>query len=95
MAAQTHHTLTHSKLFLYIIAALLSFTMLPNCFALSTDKDKPIELEADSANLDDKKGISIYRGNVILTQGSTKLNASELTLYHDKKRKLIKAKALL
>jgi lipopolysaccharide export system protein LptA len=72
----------------------ISFSLSHNCLALSSDKEKAIELEADSADLDDKKGISIYRGNVILTQGSTRLNASQLTLYHDKKHKLIRAKAI-
>ena len=80
--------------FTKILLITLIFSLSHNCLALSSDKQKAIELEADSADLDDKKGISIYRGNVILTQGSTRLNASQLTLYHDKKHKLVKAEAI-
>ena len=58
--------------------------------ALSSDKDKPIELEADSADINDKNGISIYQGNVILTQGSTQLHAETLTLFHNQQHKLTK-----
>ncbi|MFK5984202.1 MAG: lipopolysaccharide transport periplasmic protein LptA [Pseudomonadota bacterium] len=76
-----------NKLFFLI---LLSFVLTQNCLALSSDKNKPIELEADSADIDDQNGISIYRGKVILTQGSTQLNAQKLTIYHDKNHKLIK-----
>ena len=32
--------------------------------ALSTDRDQPIELEADQAELDNSTGVSVYSGNV-------------------------------
>ncbi|MGZ8272156.1 MAG: LptA/OstA family protein, partial [Methylophilus sp.] len=37
--------------------------------AEAADKDKPIELEADTVLVDDAKKTSTYAGNVILTQG--------------------------
>jgi lipopolysaccharide export system protein LptA len=43
--------------------------------ALSSDKDQPIELAADSVNVDEGKGVSTYKGNVDLRQGSMKLLA--------------------
>ncbi|RJQ47482.1 MAG: lipopolysaccharide transport periplasmic protein LptA [Gammaproteobacteria bacterium] len=49
--------------------------------ALSTDKDQPINIEADTAEIDDKKGISIYRGNVVVTQGTLRLDADIVTAY--------------
>ncbi|MCL4316472.1 MAG: lipopolysaccharide transport periplasmic protein LptA [Gammaproteobacteria bacterium] len=49
--------------------------------ALSTDKDQPINIEADTVEIDDKKGISIYRGNVVVTQGSIRLDADIATAY--------------
>jgi len=53
-------------------------------FALSTDQDKPIEIAADAAELDDKTGITIYSGNVIVTQGSMNLRGDKLTItYND------------
>jgi lipopolysaccharide export system protein LptA len=49
-------------------------------YALTTDKDQDIEIEANSAELDDKKGITIYRGNVIVTQGSMRIMGDIMTV---------------
>lgn len=49
--------------------------------ALTTDKDQPIEVEADSAELDEVKNVSIYRGNVIVTQGSIRMTGDVMTVY--------------
>ncbi len=73
------------------IALFLTPSML---MALATDRDQPIELEADTADIDDLKGISIYTGNVILTQGSMVIKADKLTLYNDKDKELEKAVAV-
>lgn len=50
-------------------------------WALSSDKQKPIEVEADSFNLDDAKKITVYSGNVIMTQGSMEIMADNVTIY--------------
>jgi lipopolysaccharide export system protein LptA len=50
------------------------------CWALSSDRDQPIELEADSARIDERTGVSVYTGNVKLIQGSRRLNAERLTV---------------
>jgi len=49
--------------------------------ALSTDKDQPIEIEADSAEFDEKKGVTIYHGNVIVIQGSIRMTGNTMTVY--------------
>lgn len=56
--------------------------------ALSTDKDQPIEIEADSAELDDQKGVTVYKGNVIVTQGSIKMTGEKMTVNYDKDQEL-------
>jgi lipopolysaccharide export system protein LptA len=48
--------------------------------ALQSDKDQPIDVEADGVDMDDRKGISIYQGNVILTQGSIVIKADKVTV---------------
>ncbi|MGH8533640.1 MAG: lipopolysaccharide transport periplasmic protein LptA [Gammaproteobacteria bacterium] len=48
--------------------------------ALSTDRDQPIEVTADFVEIDDKIGLAIYRGNVIVIQGSTRFTGHTLTL---------------
>jgi lipopolysaccharide export system protein LptA len=47
---------------------------------LSSDPDQPIEVEADSAELDDKEQIAVYQGNVVVIQGSIRLTGDVLTL---------------
>jgi lipopolysaccharide export system protein LptA len=64
--------------------AFISFTLLTFAspiWALSSDKEKPVEIEADSFNLDDAKKITIYSGNVIITQGSMEIMANKVTIY--------------
>ncbi len=78
----------------FIFFIFLSLIITPNAYALSTDKDKPIELEADSADINDNKGISIYQGRVILIQGTTKLQAEKLTIFHNKNHKVVKIEAI-
>lgn len=48
---------------------------------LSLDRDAPIQIEADSAVIDEPSGSAIYRGRVVLQQGLLKLQSSELTVY--------------
>ena len=50
-------------------------------WALSSDRQKPVEVEADSFNLDDAKKITVYSGNVIITQGSMEIMADKVTIY--------------
>lgn len=60
------------------IALLLSLPSLAS--ALQTDKDQATYIEADSVDIDDRKGISIYKGHVELTQGSIRLNAAKIVV---------------
>jgi lipopolysaccharide export system protein LptA len=52
--------------------------------AEAADKDKPIELEADTVLVDDAKKTSTYAGNVILTQGTLIIKADKLIVREDK-----------
>ena len=67
------------------IAALLGLSTLlsaPAVPALSSDKDQPIDIEADSVDIDESKGRSVYLGNVQVTQGSIRLLADRVTVFH-------------
>ena len=62
-------------------AALLFALAWPGAsWALSSDSAQPIELEADSARIDERTGVSVYTGNVKLIQGSRRLDAERLTV---------------
>jgi len=46
--------------------------------AEKADRDKPVNLEADVVTLDDIKKVSVYQGNVILSQGTLMLRADRV-----------------
>lgn len=57
---------------------------LPNAAsALTSDREQPIEIEADSAEADDAKGITIYRGDVIITQGTLRITGDQVTIHYE------------
>ena len=60
-----------------LLGLIWPFTLL----ALSGDRDQPMHLEADSVSIDEGTGVSLYEGNVIITQGSLKLWADKLWIY--------------
>jgi len=70
---------------------LILYFTLPSVFALSSDKDQPIQIAADSATIDDLNGKAIYEGNVIITQGTIQITAEKVTLTYTKKQDLKKA----
>lgn len=61
---------------------LLSFS--GQALAEAADRDKPIDLEADTVKVDDAKQTSTYAGNVILTQGTLIIHADKLIVREDK-----------
>ncbi|MFN3587460.1 MAG: lipopolysaccharide transport periplasmic protein LptA [Moraxellaceae bacterium] len=63
---------------------LLALAGLPAA-ALPTDRNQPLQISADSARFDEKTGIAVYRGSVLMRQGSLEIRADEFTLAVDKK----------
>ncbi|AIR88014.1 lipopolysaccharide transport periplasmic protein LptA [Pseudomonas cremoricolorata] len=51
-----------------------------SAWALPTDRDKPIRIQADNAHLDDKQGVATYTGDVIITQGSMMIKGNTVTI---------------
>ncbi len=49
--------------------------------ALPSDRDKPVHISSDSADIDDATGIATYRGDVIISQGTTVLKGDVVTIY--------------
>ena len=89
--AMSKHSITiwpHTTLgLMYLSLIALCFTTLGfsnQVFAEAADRDKPIDLEADSVKVDDAKQTSTYTGNVILTQGTLVIHADKLIVREDK-----------
>jgi len=57
-----------------LCAALLCFP----AHAEKADREKPIHLEADTVTIDDIKKVSVYQGNVILSQGTMLVRADRV-----------------
>lgn len=70
------------------VLGLCGLLFTPPAGAERADRDKPIHLEADSATVEDvnrKEGsrISVFTGNVILTQGTLRINADKVIMKED------------
>jgi lipopolysaccharide export system protein LptA len=50
-------------------------------WALGSDRDQPIEVEADSLEVRESEKISIYEGNVSLVQGSLKISSDRMVIH--------------
>ena len=59
-------------------AALCAALLSSPAHAEKADRDKPVNLEADMVTLDDIKKVSVYQGNVILSQGTLMLRADHM-----------------
>ena len=66
-----------------LLAALLLAAGAAPAHALSTDSDQPISIVADAAEHDDATRITIYRGNVVIDQGSLHIVGDSVTVNFD------------
>ena len=61
------------------LLAALAFA--PGAAALDSDRRQPIDLKADRAELDNAAGVSVYTGDVVLTQGTLTLTGDVMRVY--------------
>ena len=61
-----------------------------NAGALSTDRDQPIHIEADWAEADDVRRTTVYKGAVVITQGSLRITGDTSTMYYNDDQELTK-----
>ena len=54
------------------------------------DKDQPINIEADWAEADDARRITVYKGRVVVEQGTLRITGDVVTMYYDTSRELSK-----
>lgn len=85
-ARKQNRRIDRKIIFFGVIASLC--VAFGDVWALSTDSQQPIEIEADFAELDDQEGRTIYVGNVIVTQGSIKMKGDKLKVLFDEDRDL-------
>ena len=62
--------------------ALCLLTLQPTFLsALESDQEQPIRIQADAAIVDETSGSSVYKGNVIITQGTLEVTANEVEIF--------------
>jgi len=68
-----------------LAAGILTFTvgisLSPMVFSLPEDSQQPILISSNSAVKDDKRGLTIYQGDVDIKQGSLAIKADKVTIY--------------
>lgn len=71
------------------ILAVLGLVLLHSpAWALKDDEKQPMRIEADQVELDEAKGTSVYVGTVEVHQGSMRLTADHVTVYHHDDRRV-------
>ena len=67
----------HTPTPLFALLLLLS----PTLHALPNDKDQPLEIISETAELRDQEGYAVYSGMVRMTQGSLEIDADKVELF--------------
>lgn len=75
--------MNNSKTFLAVCSVILFALFSQASLALETDRQQPINIEADRAEFDRKEGTAVYLGNVVLQQGSLIIYADKIALMRD------------
>ncbi|EMR13713.1 LptA-like protein [Methylophaga lonarensis MPL] len=73
------------------LAISLMLLMPAMSWALPSDREQPINIEADHAQMDDQRGVTQYKGRAILTQGTLRIEGDVITFFYDAERNLEKA----
>lgn len=67
-------------------AGLICFSA--NVFAIPSDRNQPISLVADNATYNERTGITTYTGNVVIEQGTMKLQAASIVAQLNKNKQI-------
>jgi lipopolysaccharide export system protein LptA len=66
--------------------ALLLLAWHPLTYALSSDRYQAITIHSDSAERDEIKGTTTYSGNVVMQQGSMRIDAEQVVIFSEKNK---------
>ena len=70
---------------------ILLFLLLPTlCFALPNDKEKPLKVSSDFAQVNYHNGIVTNIGHVIIDQGTSHLKGDKVITYYNKQHQITK-----
>lgn len=66
----------------HIIALMLLLPLAPTSLhALPSDREQPIHIQSDTAERNEKKGTTVYRGDVQMDQGTLQIKADKVVIH--------------
>lgn len=83
MRIKNHMIATAVKMFFLTFICFLSPAFAAPS-ALKIDRDKPVEVIADSLTVDDNRQTAHFNGNVNVIQGDLRLKAGNVTIFYDR-----------
>lgn len=69
-----------------VLGVVLALLGQPAAWALQADAQQPLLIEANDVEVREADGTSVYVGQVVVTQGSLRLTADHVTVYHQENR---------
>ncbi len=63
-----------------IVVLLVVLVLVVPVYALQSDSEQEVYVEADTADLDEAKGIGVYRGDVLIKQGTMEIRGDKVTI---------------
>lgn len=74
------YTLNFNPRINYISILTVSILMVSPLFALKSDIEQPVHIDADSVLFNKTKGLAVYEGNVSIVQGTLQIKASRIEI---------------
>jgi lipopolysaccharide export system protein LptA len=72
---------SHNLHRLFILLTCIACLNSSQTLALPDDREQPINVSADSAFKSEKSGTTVYKGNVIITQGSIHISGDKISIF--------------
>lgn len=60
---------------------LIALAVALGCMGVVAAQAQPIDLDADTAEIDNVRGVSVYTGNVVLTRGARRITGERMTVH--------------
>jgi lipopolysaccharide export system protein LptA len=81
-----------SGIVIRMAAAVALSVACSTAYALKSDADQPIKIRARNIDANEKTGVSVYRGNVVMSQGTLRVEADRVEItFRDGRAELVQA----
>lgn len=74
------------SIFIRLLQAVTLACIAATAWGLTSDREQSITIHSDMAERNEAKGTTTYAGNVVMQQGSMRIDASKVVIYNDKNK---------